>query len=216
MAWVVIGALLVHIAVKLPVIRDVLGRDIDDTTHDRPSATAAGVLSRRGLVRTAFAGAGVAVLAMVLLGTPALARVLVRRRRVARVRDGGSYRGTTRGAPELVAWRELLATARDFGYSEDPSLTPALKAERVARLMGRAPPGALSLLLHEYERAVYGRWDESAAAGQTSAGREDLADALEKLISRMRAHATPWQRLRATLMPVSLLRSPAEARLGIA
>ena len=63
MAWVVIGALLVHIAVKLPVIRDVLGRDIDDTTHDRPSATAAGVLSRRGLVRTAFAGAGVAVVA---------------------------------------------------------------------------------------------------------------------------------------------------------
>lgn len=63
LAWVVIGALLVHIAVKLPIIRDALTSDIDDTTHDRPSATEAGVLSRRGLVRTAFAGAGVAVLA---------------------------------------------------------------------------------------------------------------------------------------------------------
>ena len=183
-----------------------------------PSTAAAAAGADRSGARPGYGlfATGVAVLAMVLLGTPALARVLVRRRRVARVRDGGSYRGATRDAPELVAWRELLATARDFGYSEDPSLTPALKAERVARLMGRAPPGALSLLLHEYERAVYGRWDESAAAGQTSAGREDLADALEKLISRMRAHATPWQLLRATLMPVSLLRSPAVARLGIA
>ncbi len=62
-AWVVIGALLVHIAVKLPVIRDVLTSDIDATSHDRPNATEAGVLSRRALVRTTFAAAGVAVLA---------------------------------------------------------------------------------------------------------------------------------------------------------
>ncbi len=62
-AWVVIGALLVHIAVKLPVIRAALTSDIDTTTHDRPSATEPGVLSRRALVRTTFAAAGVAVLA---------------------------------------------------------------------------------------------------------------------------------------------------------
>jgi hypothetical protein len=63
LAWVAIGALLVHIAVKLPVIRDVLTSDIDATTHDRPSATEPGALSRRALVRTSFAAAGVAVLA---------------------------------------------------------------------------------------------------------------------------------------------------------
>lgn len=63
LAWVAIGALLVHVAVKLPVIRDVLTSDIDATTHDRPTATQDGALSRRALVRTTFVAAGVAVLA---------------------------------------------------------------------------------------------------------------------------------------------------------
>ncbi len=62
-AWVAIGALVLHIAVKLPVIRDVLTSDIDATTHDRPTATKAGALSRRALVRTTFAAAAVATLA---------------------------------------------------------------------------------------------------------------------------------------------------------
>ncbi len=63
MAWVVVGALLVHVAVKLPVIRDALLGDVEDTTHDRPSATRDGALSRRGLLRSTWAAAGVAVLA---------------------------------------------------------------------------------------------------------------------------------------------------------
>jgi len=62
-AWVAIGALVLHIAVKLPVIRDVLTSDIDATTHDRASATTPGPLSRRALVRTTFAAAAVATLA---------------------------------------------------------------------------------------------------------------------------------------------------------
>ncbi|VXB41961.1 molybdopterin-dependent oxidoreductase [Nocardioides sp. AX2bis] len=63
MAWVAIGALLVHVAVKLPVIRDALLGDVEDTTHDRPSATREGALSRRGLLRTTWVATGVAVLA---------------------------------------------------------------------------------------------------------------------------------------------------------
>lgn len=63
LAWVAIGALLLHIAVKLPIIRDVLTTDIDATIHDRSSATTPGPLTRRALVRTTFAAAGVAVLA---------------------------------------------------------------------------------------------------------------------------------------------------------
>ncbi|RYB90143.1 molybdopterin-binding protein [Nocardioides glacieisoli] len=62
-AWVAIGALVLHIAVKLPIIRDVLTSDIDDTTHDRETATTPGPLSRRALVRTTFAAAAVATLA---------------------------------------------------------------------------------------------------------------------------------------------------------
>lgn len=63
LAWVATGALVVHIAVKLPVIRDALGAHVDDTTYDRSGATRPGALSRRGLLRATWAAAGVAVLA---------------------------------------------------------------------------------------------------------------------------------------------------------
>ncbi len=77
MAWVVIGALILHIAVKLPLIRNALGADIDDTTHDRAEATEAGDLSRRGLVRTALFGSTLAVLATAGATVPWLRKVSV-------------------------------------------------------------------------------------------------------------------------------------------
>ncbi|MFC6344965.1 cytochrome b/b6 domain-containing protein, partial [Nocardioides hankookensis] len=61
-AWITIGALVVHIAVKLPIIRGALTSDVEDTTYDRPSATEPGPISRRGLLRTTWLAAGVAVL----------------------------------------------------------------------------------------------------------------------------------------------------------
>lgn len=76
-AWITIGALVVHIAVKLPIIRGALTADVDDTTYDRPSATRPGVLSRRGLLRTTWLAAGVAVLASAGSTVPALRRVSV-------------------------------------------------------------------------------------------------------------------------------------------
>ncbi|MGB3761771.1 MAG: molybdopterin-dependent oxidoreductase [Ornithinimicrobium sp.] len=77
LAWIAIGALLVHIAVKLPVIRDALLGDIDDDEHDRPSAVEEGALSRRGLVRTTWLAAGVAVLATAGATVPWLRQVSV-------------------------------------------------------------------------------------------------------------------------------------------
>jgi len=76
-AWVAIGAVVVHIAVKLPVIRAALGADVDDTSQDRPSATRPGVLTRRGLLRTTWLSAGVAVLATAGASVPLLRRVSV-------------------------------------------------------------------------------------------------------------------------------------------
>lgn len=63
LAFVVVGALLIHVAVKLPIIREVLGGDIDDTAADRPTAVRPGALTRRGLVRTAWGAALLAVVA---------------------------------------------------------------------------------------------------------------------------------------------------------
>ncbi|MCW2784552.1 MAG: reductase [Marmoricola sp.] len=78
MAWIAIGSLIVHIAVKLPIIRDVLGADIEDGKHDRPGmGDEQPPISRRGLVRGAFLAAGVAVLATAGSSVPVLKKVSV-------------------------------------------------------------------------------------------------------------------------------------------
>ena len=74
-AWVAIGALLVHIAVKLPITRAALGADIDATALDRPTAVAEGPVSRRTLVRSAWLAAGVAVVASAASTVPGLRRI---------------------------------------------------------------------------------------------------------------------------------------------
>jgi hypothetical protein len=76
--WVAIGALVVHVAVKLPVIRSALTSSVESTAQDRPGMAAGpGVMSRRGLLRTTWAAAGVAVLATAGATVPWLRRVSV-------------------------------------------------------------------------------------------------------------------------------------------
>ncbi len=77
MAWIAIGSLLVHIAVKLPIIRDALGGDIESGKHDRPSMTGNPPISRRGLVRSAFLASGVAVLVTAGQTVPLLRKISV-------------------------------------------------------------------------------------------------------------------------------------------
>ncbi|TIC80656.1 molybdopterin-binding protein [Nocardioides sp. GY 10113] len=77
LAWVAIGALVVHVAVKLPVIRDVLGAPLEASAHDRPTATGPGPVSRRTLLRGTWAAAGAAVLLTAGATVPWLRRVSV-------------------------------------------------------------------------------------------------------------------------------------------
>ncbi len=63
LAWVAIGALVLHVALKLPRIRQALQSDLDDPSLDRPTAREPGAFSRRGLLHTTWLAAGVAVLA---------------------------------------------------------------------------------------------------------------------------------------------------------
>jgi hypothetical protein len=76
-AWVAMGALALHVAVKLPIIRRALTSDVESTVDDRPSATRPGVLSRRGLLRTTFLASGVAALAVAGGAVPFLRKVSV-------------------------------------------------------------------------------------------------------------------------------------------
>ncbi len=109
MAWVAIGALLVHIAVKLPVIRDSLRGDIEQTVHDRPAATEQGELSRRGLVRSAVLAAGVAVLATAGSTVPLLRKVSV-----FGVRSGEGPAGIPINVTARAAGVTASALSRDF------------------------------------------------------------------------------------------------------
>ena len=77
LAWVAIGSLAVHIAVKLPIIRRALTSDVESTVDDRPTATEPGVLTRRGLLRTTFLASGVAALAVAGGTVPWLRKVSV-------------------------------------------------------------------------------------------------------------------------------------------
>ncbi len=70
MAWVAIGALVVHVGVQLPAIRRGLGADVDGTVPD-------GEPTRRGVLLAALAGAGVAVLSVAGQSVPGLGRISV-------------------------------------------------------------------------------------------------------------------------------------------
>lgn len=77
LAWVAIGALLLHLAIKAPTIREALRRDVDDPALDRPTATEQGALGRRGLLRATWTAGALAVLATAGSTVPWLRQVSV-------------------------------------------------------------------------------------------------------------------------------------------
>lgn len=108
-AWVAIGSILLHVAVKLPVIRGALGADVEDTTHDRSTATEPGALSRRGLLRTTWLASGVAVLATAGSAVPLLRHVSV-----LGVRSGGGPAGVPINKSAIAAGVTAAATRSDY------------------------------------------------------------------------------------------------------
>ena len=104
-AWVAIGALVVHIAVKLPIIRDVLTSDIDATTHDRADGDER---------RTAVAARPRAY--------------VVRRRRGRRPRHGRQHRH--RGCARSPSSPSAPARDRAACRSTSPRAPPASRSPR--------------------------------------------------------------------------------------
>jgi hypothetical protein len=89
MGWIAVGALVVHVAVKLPLVRAALRDDLDSRELDRPGTVdGPGVLTRRGLLRTTWGATGVAVLATAGATVPWLRNVSV-----LGVRSGGGPGG---------------------------------------------------------------------------------------------------------------------------
>jgi DMSO/TMAO reductase YedYZ molybdopterin-dependent catalytic subunit len=110
LAWVAIGSLLVHVAVKLPIIRTALTTDVDATAQDRPSTQhGPGVMSRRGLLRTTPGATAVAVLATAGATVPWLRTVSV-----LGVRSGTGPQGVP--VNHSAAYRGVVAAATSAAY----------------------------------------------------------------------------------------------------
>ena len=75
LAWVAVGALVVHVAVKLPVIRRALGEPVTDAGH--PASGRSGAPTRRTLLRATWVSAAVAAVATTAAEVPGLRRVAV-------------------------------------------------------------------------------------------------------------------------------------------
>ena len=179
LAWVTIGALLVHVAVKLPVTRQALGADIDDATHDRSTVGADGPMSRRALVRTTYAAAAVAALATAGGSVPVLRRVSV-----FAVRSGEGPGGVPINRTAVAAG--VTETARDPGWALEVLVDGQVRARLALADLRSLPQHTEELPIACVEGwSASGRWsgvrvaDVLAAAGAPS-GRDVLVTSLQQ------------------------------------
>jgi DMSO/TMAO reductase YedYZ molybdopterin-dependent catalytic subunit len=144
-AWVAIGSLLVHIAVKLPTIRTALGSPIHHQDHSLdPSAP-----TRRSVLRGAFIASGLAVLLTAGQTVPFLRRISV-----FAVRDG-------EGPQDLPINR----TALGAGATEaamDPHFVLEVVANGKILSLNRSQLLAMPQRVHRLPIACVEGWSRSA------------------------------------------------------
>jgi hypothetical protein len=165
LAWIAIGALLVHVAVKLPLIRAALGSDVESSALDRPSTSPrSGVLSRRGLLRTTWGAAGIVTLATAGINVPWLRRISV-----LGVRSGDGPQGVPINKSAAAAG--VLATATSPTYRLTVRVGDRSRAFSLAEL--RALPQTTASL----PIACVEGW--SAGATWTGVRMRDLLDLVD-------------------------------------
>ena len=184
-AWLAIGSLVVHIAVKLPVIRHALGADIEDTAHDRETATEPGALTRRGLVRTTWAAAGVAVLA-----TAGNSVGWLREVSVLAVRSGEGPQGVPVTRSAAAARVEEVATGDDYRLEVVHGSTTRAVHPRGAACDAAAQRGAPDRLCRGLERVRH-------------LARRTPADAAGRRRGLRATRACPWSRSRSRARSVA-------------
>ncbi|WP_370290946.1 molybdopterin-dependent oxidoreductase [Nocardioides sp.] len=201
MGWIAVGALALHIAIKLPVIRTALGEPVDSSTLDREGADpvasiAPGALDRRGLVRTALLAAGVAVIATAGSTVP-----LLRRISVLGVRSGDGPGGIPINKSARAA--DVVASA----LSPDYRLTVTFGAN--SRVFTREELAALRQTSRELPIACVEGW---SASGRWSGVRlRDLLDLVEAPRERAVRITSLQQRgpYRATELPAQFADDPS-------
>ncbi len=143
-AWVAIGAILVHIAVKLPVIREGLGTPVEETPVTDPDAP-----SRRAVLRGVTVASGLALLLTVGQTVPFLRRISV-----FGVRDGQGPQGLP-----------INRTARAAGATEaasDPAFTLEIVADGRSVSLTREDLARLPQRTHRLPITCVEGWSRSA------------------------------------------------------
>ncbi|PWB97093.1 hypothetical protein DF220_04000 [Salinibacterium hongtaonis] len=115
---------------------------------------------------------------------PALARLLVRAVQLSAVRR--------RRAESVVAWNEVVRSARDLGVPVEPATTPRQNAAILARQLGQQQP-ALDRLLDAVEREQFSR-DDTGYPRAASDARSVIRGLRRSVSLRRRAIATLWPR----------------------
>ncbi|WP_436522014.1 transglutaminaseTgpA domain-containing protein [Actinoplanes sp. HUAS TT8] len=191
---------------------------------DNPSGT--GVVAPDQNNWTGLLIFGLVATLIALLLVPALRRVLLRRQRHAATAGpppavinppepgpAGAVTGivvsaetTQARADAHAAWDELIDTMVDYQITVDPTETPRLTAQRLIReaVLTEQPAAAAELLGTAEERARYARQPMQGA---------ELTSALRQVRSGMAHSVNTRVRLRAVLLPPSIMLS---WRLGLA
>lgn len=164
MAWIAIGSLVLHVAVKLPLVRHALSHDVEDTELDRPGATEPGPLSRRGLLRATWVATGAVVLATAGSTVPFLRRVSV-----LAVRSGEGPQGVP-----------INKTAEDAGVT-DAARDPGWRLEVVndTRSVSLSREELLALPQHSEELPIACVEGWSASGTWSGVRLRDLLDLVE-------------------------------------
>ena len=179
LAWVAVGALLVHVAVKLPVTRAALRAPVEDTSLDRPSALERGPVSRRTLLRTTWAAAAVAVLTTSGGTVPWLRRISV-----LAVRSGEGPGGVPINKSAVAAG--VLDTATDPGWRLDVVVDGQVRARWTLADLRALPQHTVDLPISCVEGwSAQGRWSgvrvaDVLATVDAPTGRDVIVSSLQE------------------------------------
>ena len=152
LGWVAVGALLVHIGVKLPVIREALSGPLDAAVPVPPAAgvdaVAEGVLSRRALLRTTWVATGAAVVLSAGSTVPQL--------------RGVSLFGTRSGAgPGGIPVNKSAAAAGVVAAATDPAWRLVIRSANATLELSRSDLEAMPQVSAELPIACVEGWSAS-------------------------------------------------------
>jgi transglutaminase-like putative cysteine protease len=132
---------------------------------------------------------------LVLLALPGLLRILARRRRLARLGDGGTA---------ALGWREVVDTGADLGMPPPDGSPRVVAAALAQRLTAPDARAALGRIRDAFEVQTFGRRSPSVSA-----------DDVRTVVDRLRSVAGRAARVRGAVAPVSLLGRLRSPRLAL-